>query len=390
LPDDPVEAELELRREMNASYGRRVAVVKVKDRFGDYGVVGFWMMDGVWGNSYLIHFAFSCRTIGMGVEQWVYHRLGKPYLKIVGEVVAELDFDPDWINMEGQNRGGGEADQRAIRSVRLRGGCELEVMKHFFGVGAKYLHSELVYMRGIQTVWNSNVTTLFPSDNMNDGGGRAVLARIGLTPEDFRTQFLDDCDQHTLLVLSNSFDPFAKLYRHRALGFIVPIFVFGTEHIAELSEEQLSAFFERVNYGSAQKAQFMAIRRELSENYALVEQPFDYLDELYHRLVTNVPQNALLVFLLPPTFAPRVSGAVVMQEQIEINTRIRNVSEGKRNVRVVDMADSVTSITQMQNYSNLHFHREAYHDIYLAITKTYSEWLAAELPGKGPLEHGDG
>jgi hypothetical protein len=263
-------------------------------------------------------------------------------------------------------------------------------MKHFFSVGAKHLHSELVYMRGIQTIWNSNVATLFPSDNMNDEGGQDALARIGLTREDFRTQFLDDCDQRTLLVLSNSFDPFARLYRHRALGFIVPIFVFGTEHITELSEEQLSAFFERVNYGSAQKAQFMAIRRELSENYTLVEQPFDYLEGLYHRLITNVPKNTLLVFLLPPTFAPRVSGVVVMKEQIEINTRIRNVSESMRNVRVVDMADSVTSITQMQTYSNLHFHREAYHDIYLAITKTYSEWLAAELHGKSLLEHGDG
>ena len=42
--------------------------VSVKDRFGDYGIVGMYVMK----EGELIHFLFSCRTIGMGIEQYVY------------------------------------------------------------------------------------------------------------------------------------------------------------------------------------------------------------------------------------------------------------------------------------------------------------------------------
>ncbi len=33
-----------------------------------------------------MHFLFSCRVLNMGVEQWIYNRLGRPELTINGEV----------------------------------------------------------------------------------------------------------------------------------------------------------------------------------------------------------------------------------------------------------------------------------------------------------------
>ena len=57
--------------------------VTVSDKFGDYGVVGFYALR----DKELIHFLFSCRTIGQGVEQYVYSKLGCPELTIVGDVV---------------------------------------------------------------------------------------------------------------------------------------------------------------------------------------------------------------------------------------------------------------------------------------------------------------
>jgi FkbH-like protein len=375
LPDDLAEAEQELWRQVNASYGRRAGVVKVKDRFGDYGVVGFYLMDGVWGHTYLLHFAFSCRTISMGVEQWVYHRLGKPHLDIVGEVVARLDFDPDWINAKDRAGTDREMELSAIRSARLRGGCELEVIKHFFGFEARHLHSELVYARGIQTVWNSHTATLFLSDTVETRAGEEALAMIGFVPGDFRPRFLDNCDEHTLLVLSNSFDPFATLYKHKELGFVVPIFFFGTQQVTGLSEAQLNDFFDRVKYNDEQKEKFLAISRELVENYTLIENSADYLARVYEQLIRSVPNKALLIFLLAPTYAPRASGVVDLKEQIEINARIRKVAQGRCNVRIVDMANSVTSVSKMHNFSNLHFDRECYRQIYLDIAKTYSNWL---------------
>lgn len=72
--------------------------VTVKDRFGDYGIVGFFVKKG----DHLEHFLFSCRTMGQKIEQWVYAQLGFPQLDVVGEVRTQLNTRecPGWINQE--------------------------------------------------------------------------------------------------------------------------------------------------------------------------------------------------------------------------------------------------------------------------------------------------
>ena len=83
--------------------------VTVRDNYGDYGIVGFYAIK----DNKCIHFLFSCRTIGQGVEQWVYSTLGCPELTIVGEVVngvASIE-PPKWINQKDSiniQMGGGE------------------------------------------------------------------------------------------------------------------------------------------------------------------------------------------------------------------------------------------------------------------------------------------
>ena len=64
-------------------------------------MVGFFAIkDGI-----AEHFLFSCRTIGMGIEQYVFQILGCPTIKIVGEVISELGSkEPfEWINVNKNN-----------------------------------------------------------------------------------------------------------------------------------------------------------------------------------------------------------------------------------------------------------------------------------------------
>lgn len=97
----------------------------VKDNFGDYGIVGFYAVK----HNRLIHFAFSCRTLGMGVEQFVYNQIGRPELEIVGEVISDLSMTegPSWIN---QNREETIEDKMQIKDlhehmVLIKGPCDL-------------------------------------------------------------------------------------------------------------------------------------------------------------------------------------------------------------------------------------------------------------------------
>lgn len=60
--------------------------VNAADDFGNNGVVGFYAMK----DKKLIHFLFSCRIINMGIEQWVYSKLGDPFLELVPPVAGTL------------------------------------------------------------------------------------------------------------------------------------------------------------------------------------------------------------------------------------------------------------------------------------------------------------
>ena len=100
--------------------------VTVKDRFGDYGIVGFYaLIDGD-----LEHFLFSCRTMGQKIEQWVYAQLGFPKLTVVGEVRTQLNTTecPGWINHVGieEVHANQEVPSEKMHcKVLLKGPCDL-------------------------------------------------------------------------------------------------------------------------------------------------------------------------------------------------------------------------------------------------------------------------
>ena len=112
------------------------AYVRVRDRYGDYGICGFYALSG----KKLEHFLFSCRMLNMGVEHWVYHRLGCPQLEPVGDVATPLDprLMPDWIHESESNntaRPAVAAPQTTTVRIILKGGCDLTGIKTYLAKG---------------------------------------------------------------------------------------------------------------------------------------------------------------------------------------------------------------------------------------------------------------
>ena len=110
----------------------RAVAIRVRDRFGDYGLVGFAAVrDGK-----VEQLAFSCRILGMGVERAVYEYLGSPAVEVAEPVSAPLTGDPvDWVAVV--DGAGGAAPVEAIADPDARaagartgvlfvGGCDLE------------------------------------------------------------------------------------------------------------------------------------------------------------------------------------------------------------------------------------------------------------------------
>lgn len=101
--------------------------ISVQDNYGDYGIVGFVSIVG----NVAKHFLFSCRTIGMGVEQYVYAKLNYPEFKLVGSVISNVDKSaaPDWINQKEKTTK--KHTQSMEVSVLLHGGCDLSQMEPY-------------------------------------------------------------------------------------------------------------------------------------------------------------------------------------------------------------------------------------------------------------------
>lgn len=107
------------------AYGIHAGIVKVVDKYGDYGIVGFFMSQRNAATNKLLHFVFSCRTMNMGIEQYVFEMLGEPECEIVPPVANGLKSFAkiDWIRPAAK---GGDAPL-AVSDAKLLllGGCDL-------------------------------------------------------------------------------------------------------------------------------------------------------------------------------------------------------------------------------------------------------------------------
>jgi FkbH-like protein len=115
----------EFRELMDRSFSYHAACVRAVDNYGDYGLVGFYLMQRRATVKRLVHFVFSCRTMNMGIEQYIYEMLGKPDIEIAPPVSYGLDNHTaiDWIKLGSE--GGEDGASASARKLVLLGGCDL-------------------------------------------------------------------------------------------------------------------------------------------------------------------------------------------------------------------------------------------------------------------------
>lgn len=105
-----------------------VGSVTVNDDYGKYGLVGFYAFrDGK-----LEHFLFSCRTMGMGIEQYVYCRIGCPQLDVIEPISGMVSSNnpiPGYIKEVGALDEDVKHDSRF--KMLLKGPCDLQVMASY-------------------------------------------------------------------------------------------------------------------------------------------------------------------------------------------------------------------------------------------------------------------
>ncbi len=186
--------------------------VTVKDNFGDYGIVGFFALK----DRQLIHFLFSCRTIGQGVEQFIYSYLNCPNLDVVGNVVNDVVKGPapEWINQNNQVQRSNSKKHNVKGKIVFKGPCDIlaitsyiqndQIIRELTYVGEKSHitiehHNHSVNYTRFPFLSNSEKKELLELFPFNDEG----MFSTSIYNNDTNIVFLSTLTEHSLGVYKN-------------------------------------------------------------------------------------------------------------------------------------------------------------------------------------------
>jgi FkbH-like protein len=231
-PDDPEVARAALRAQFS-SYLVQCGLLHVRDRYGDYGFCGFYMLRrDMNGGEVLLHFAFSCRILGMGIETWLYRRLRRPVLPVSGHVVSDV-FDEsspvDWVSVVSSIRAEAEGRQpHILRYVLARGACDMRALSHYFAGIADTVFEELLIARQGQATQVGH--SLIAAQALAGMPERAVadFAMLGYRPEDFDIALTrPPLEGPAVWLFGFNLECQTPIYRHIKTGAFLPAIITG-------------------------------------------------------------------------------------------------------------------------------------------------------------------
>lgn len=331
--------------------------VCVKDRFGDYGLVGFYAKD----ENRLEHFLFSCRTMGQKIEQWVYAQLGFPELEVIGEVRTRLNkIDcPGWINQK-EEVGFSEESPISVETpyrILLKGPCDLS-------------HS-LVYIKNA-----NHITTEFTYVSNEDGkiidayNHSVHIEGLHLYSDEENSQLIQDCifidpamlkgsffkEKYEIIFLSTLIESTYYIYQKKGTNLRV---VFGGSDLTNPSNWHGYITGEFYNGKNNFTEDFL---RKFSNEYECVglTTPEMYVSFLQHCLEW-LPVNTTLCLILGATKIYEGSDDVKLRHK-SINEAIKAFSLSHKRVKYIEIDDCVRDLSDFDGGIN-HFSARVYYEI---------------------------
>ncbi len=226
LPEDPVAARAALMCVLNG-YDRQFGILHVRDRYGDHGWCGLYVLQTGMDGRRLLHFCFSCRILNMGIETWLYRRLGRPELPVHGEVLTDVKADGppvDWITLDHAAGLPAPAGQPHLFDyIYVRGGCELQALAHYFGDLAAREIADVNTIRDDRPVRLDHSVFIRHAMTGLPPAAHEDLRAVGFTEADFSPELLRLPEGRGLWLLSLWGDASTYLYRHDATGLLLPV-----------------------------------------------------------------------------------------------------------------------------------------------------------------------
>ncbi len=335
--------------------------VSVQDKFGDYGIVGFFCYNTM--EKRMEHFLFSCRVLGMGIEQYVYGKLGYPAFEVKQPVAARLvpNGETPWIceDYDREIR----TDQEVKKRIRilLKGPCDMSAIEPYLAGGSTTTEFNYVNDKGYITTGQNHSMHIYQSATLSPMEQQAILRQAPFLSEgDFKTKLFEN--SYHVICYSTLQDMAAGLYKDRETGAYVS---FGSRNYP-LTDQSLWDSFIKGTIPNHQFPFTEDILRAFAERWEFVgNTPVDLLLRNLDFLCEHVPGNPLIILLLGSEIAcekknPEFDGLEEVYR--EVNPILREYAEGRDHLKLINFTEFVHSQEDYFDSIN-HFSRNVYYEV---------------------------
>lgn len=365
--------------------------VTAHDKYGDYGVVGFYAVK----DNTAVHLLFSCRTLGMGLEQYTYEHLGCPKLSVVGEVSVKIgknEPSPDWINTGGQDSNNEfEGIDKTEFKVLMKGPCDLNQIFSFiknedmFDCEFTYVSREKQSL-GVSIEGMNHTEQIVESYSITDEEKRALCDLPICNSEMFPDSIYKN--NYGMVFVSILTDPNLGLYRKKDGG---QVFAFG-EYIYPLTDETMWDKYLGKKIYTANCNFTKSDLEKISAEYEFLgritpEKTAENLRFIYEHLH---PDTELVILLgCEREYRDNVLEAWEMRhvDHKKWNSAVKEEFKDCKNVTLFDVNDYITSDDDFNDSIN-HYKKR----VYYLMAKSFTQMInnraktdAAHNEGKGKL-----
>lgn len=346
--------------------------IKCKDRFGEYGIIGFYCLDKT--KNELIHFLFSCRTLGLHIESYVYQLIGKPKLNIIPPVAANLISQKiDYVRVV-SDASSNNSIVNTEHDVLFRGPCDIDAIAYylkkdniFFESSVKSDHGGFIYSLGHSQILRDLRAENISNSKFNEK--KAYLTNI------YKKEY-------KLIVISLFSESLYGLYKEKNNNNYI---VYGestkdaTINNGELYlNKNANIFFDDLTENDY---------AEFSKNFVYIgPTPYEQFEDNLRCFVESINKNTKICFLLPPSkMAIKNESNGSLQKAIEsgyllnLNEITKRICAQTNNCAFIDTTKIALQTKNGKKVyaftSNNHLSRLAYLKIAKRLHKMYKKYI---------------
>lgn len=345
--------------------------IRCKDRFGDYGIIGFFVYNT--REKKMEHFLFSCRVLGMGIEQYIYNSLGCPEFEVKGPVSVELKKDAvvAWIKEEKELEITEDTSKKNKIRILLKGPCDLDSIEPYLGGGS--ITSEFNYINemGFVTTGQNHSMHIWESANLSKEEIDEIVDSVPFIIDgDFKTKLFEE--EYHVICYSLLQDMASGLYRNKRTGSYIS---FSSRNYP-LTDKALSGRFisgEIQNHGFAFDQKMID---DFAEEWEFVgTTPLDLLFRNLDYIYDNVKGKPIIILLMGSEvdyLGENEEFAGLSEVYREMNPIIREFVDDHERMRVINITEFISSQEDYADCIN-HFSRNVYYKIAGEICKYINE-----------------